>query len=58
MRDPPGDRKSLVEAQDHLIDLFIQHDEASRAGDRQRLNELNLQIDRARLQRDDLRRDN
>lgn len=55
MEDPPGDRNRLMEAQDHLIELFIQHDEASRAGDQRRLNELNRQIDRARLQRDDLR---
>ncbi len=54
--DPLGDRGRLIAAQDDLIDLFIQHDEASRAGDLQRVNQLNLQIKRARLHRDDLRR--
>jgi hypothetical protein len=54
MRAPQSDRNRLLEVQDHLIDLFIQHDEASRAGDRRRVEELHLQIDKARLHQDAL----
>ena len=49
-------RDSFLEAQDRLIDLFVQHDEASRAEDWGRVHKLKTKIAAARLHRDEIRR--
>jgi hypothetical protein len=51
----PYKRTKLTEAQDRLINLLVQHDEASRAEDWRRLKTLNRQIDAARAQHHVLR---
>jgi hypothetical protein len=54
----PSDRAArLVEAQNQLSTLLVEHDEASRAGDWQRVATLRLEIDTARTRRDQLRAD-
>lgn len=50
------DSRSLTEAQDRLIDLLVQYDEAIRAEDWQRVDTLNTQIEAARADRDAIRR--
>lgn len=51
----PYDRTKLTEAQDRLINLLVQHDEASRAEDWRRLKALDRQIDTARAHHNALR---
>ncbi|HYM72705.1 MAG TPA: hypothetical protein VET89_06960 [Stellaceae bacterium] len=46
----------MTEAQDRLIDLLVQYDEAIRAEDWQRVDTLNTQIEAARADRDAIRR--
>jgi hypothetical protein len=43
-----ADRAKLREAQDHLINLLVQQDEAHRAEDWRRWNALEKQLDAAR----------
>jgi hypothetical protein len=49
-------RRALVtEIQDRLIELYVQQDEARRTEDR-RAHELQVEIDKATAQREDIRR--
>ena len=51
-----ADRTKLTEAQDHLINLLVQQDEAHRAEDWRRLKALEKHLDAARIvHRDALR---
>jgi hypothetical protein len=43
-----ADRAKLIEAQEHLINLLVEQDEAHRAEDWRRLNALEQQLDIAR----------
>jgi hypothetical protein len=49
------EREALIEAQDRLIDLFVQHDEASRTEDSRRVQTLKAAIDDAIRRRDQIR---
>jgi hypothetical protein len=49
-------RALVTEIQDRLIELYVQQDEASRAEDRDRARELQVEIDKARAQREEIRR--
>jgi len=51
----PYDHNAFIEAQDTLINLLVQHDEASRAEDWRLLRALERQIETARLRCDELR---
>jgi uncharacterized protein (DUF2236 family) len=44
----PQQRERLVEMQDRLIDLFVQHDEAKNAQDWERVRALQTEIDTLR----------
>jgi hypothetical protein len=50
------ERALFVEIQDLLLDLFVQHDEASRAEDWSRVRALETEIDDAMVRRDEIRR--
>ena len=51
-----SEKRALVtEIQDHLIELYVQQDEARRAEDRDRARELEIEIDKARAQREEIR---
>ncbi len=52
----PGEREHLIEAQDQLLHLFIQYDEAIKAKDPRRKSALELQIAAAKARRDKIRR--
>lgn len=52
----PYDPERLIEAQDRLIDLFVQQDEARKAEDLPRMVALESEIDGATLHRNSLRR--
>jgi hypothetical protein len=54
--DAPDQRERLIEAQNQLLNLFVQHDEAVKANDPRRRNALELQIESALARRDRLRR--
>jgi hypothetical protein len=45
----------LIETQDRLIDLFVQHDEARRAEDWGRVEALKIEIADAMARRDEIR---
>jgi hypothetical protein len=49
------DRTNLIEAQDRLINLLVQQDEAQRAEDWRRVNALDKQIAAARAHHDAMR---
>ena len=46
----------VTEIEDRLIELYVQQDEARRTDDRDRAHELQMEIDRAAAQREDIRR--
>jgi hypothetical protein len=48
-------RALVTEIQDRLIELYVQQDEARRTEDR-RAHELQVEIDKATAQREDIRR--
>jgi molybdenum-dependent DNA-binding transcriptional regulator ModE len=51
-----SERRALVtEIEDRLIELYVQQDEARRREDRDRAHELQMEIDRAAAQREDIR---
>jgi hypothetical protein len=52
----PEERTLLTDMQDRLIDLFVQRDEAVRAADRLRVQDLQSQIEDAQEQVDAIRR--
>jgi hypothetical protein len=52
----PKERALLTDMQDRLIELFVQRDEAVRAADRLRLQDLQSQIEDAQEQVDAIRR--
>jgi hypothetical protein len=52
----PDDHVRLAAAQDQLVDLLVQQDEASRVKDWPLVGALEKQIDAARTRRDKLRR--
>jgi hypothetical protein len=52
----PDDRARLTEAQELLLDLLVQQDEASQLKDWPRVSALEKQIDAARARRDALPR--
>ena len=49
-------RALVMEIQDHLIDLYVQQDEARREHDPDRARELQVEIDKATTQREEIRR--
>jgi hypothetical protein len=52
-----SERRTLVtEIQDRLIELYVQQDEARRTEDRGRQHELQVEIDKATAQREQIRR--
>ena len=52
-----SERRALViKIADRLIELYVQQDEARRTEDRDRAHELQMGIDRAAAQREDIRR--
>ena len=52
-----SERRALVtEIEDVLIELCVEQDEARRTEDRDRVHELQMEIDRATAQREDIRR--
>jgi molybdenum-dependent DNA-binding transcriptional regulator ModE len=52
-----SERRTLVtEIQDRLIELYVQQDEARRTEDRDREHELQVEIDKATAQREEIRR--
>ena len=52
-----SERRALVtEIEDRLIELYVEQDEARRTEDRDRAHELQMEIDRATAQREDIRR--
>ena len=52
-----SERRALVtEIQDRLIELYVQQVEARRTEDRDRERELQVEIDKATAQREELRR--
>jgi molybdenum-dependent DNA-binding transcriptional regulator ModE len=48
-------RAPVTEIQDRLIELYVQQDEARRADDRDRARELQVEIDKAAAQREEIR---
>jgi hypothetical protein len=50
----PEQREFLIEALDRLIDLFVQHDEATRIGDWGRVDALEIEIADATASRDEI----
>jgi hypothetical protein len=54
---PTSERRALVtEIQDRLIELYVQQDDARRTEDLDSAHELQVEIDKARAQREDIRR--
>ena len=52
-----SERRTLVtEIQDRLFELYVQQDEARRTEDRDREHELQVEIDKATAQREEIRR--
>ena len=52
-----SDKRALVaEIEDRLIELYVGQDEAMRADDRDLARELQVEIDQARAQREEIRR--
>jgi hypothetical protein len=52
-----SERCALVtEIQDRLLELYVQQDEARRAEDRDRAHALQVEIDKAAAQREEIRR--
>lgn len=52
-----SERSALVtEIEDRLIELHVQQDEARRTENRDRSHELQMEIDRAAAEREDIRR--
>ena len=52
-----SDKRALVaEIEDRLIELYVGQDEAMRAEDRDLARELQVEIDQARAQREEIRR--
>ncbi|HKM71562.1 MAG TPA: hypothetical protein VJX94_16155 [Stellaceae bacterium] len=52
-----SERRALVtEIEDRLIELYVEQDEARRTEDRDRAHELQMEIDGATAQREDIRR--
>jgi hypothetical protein len=49
-------RALVTEIQDRLIDLYVQQDEARREHDPDRTRELQVEIDKATAQREEIRR--
>ena len=49
-------RALVTEIQDRLIDLYVQQDEARRENDPDRARELQVEIDKATAQREEIRR--
>jgi molybdenum-dependent DNA-binding transcriptional regulator ModE len=49
-------RAPVTDIQDRLIELYVQQDEARRADDRDRARELQVEIDKAAAQRQEIRR--
>ena len=49
-------RALVTEIQDRLIDLYVQQDEARRENDPDRARELQVEVDRATAQREEIRR--
>ena len=49
-------RDVLIEAQDQLIDLLVQHDEASRAEDWVRVDTLKTEIANAAVRQNEIRK--
>jgi molybdenum-dependent DNA-binding transcriptional regulator ModE len=49
-------RALVTEIQDRLIELYVQQDEARRSEDRDRAQELQVEIDKATAQREEIRR--
>jgi molybdenum-dependent DNA-binding transcriptional regulator ModE len=49
-------RAPVTEIQDRLIELYVQQDEARRGDDRDRARELQVEIDKAAAQREEIRR--
>jgi hypothetical protein len=54
----PHDPARLIEAQDRLIDLLVQQDEARKAEDLPRMAALETEIGAATTHRDELRQNN
>jgi hypothetical protein len=52
----PAERALVTEIQDRLIELYVQQDEARRAEDRDRARELEVEIEKAAAQREQIRR--
>ena len=50
------DRALVTELQDRLIELYVQQDEAARTKGRDRGHELQVEIDKAIAQREEIRR--
>ena len=50
------ERALVTEIGDRLIELYVQQDEARRAEDRDRARELQIEIDTATAQREEIRR--
>jgi hypothetical protein len=46
----------VTETQDRLIELYVQQDEARRTEDRDRAHDLQVEIDKAATQREEIRR--
>ena len=49
-------RALVMQIQDRLIDLYVQQDEARRAHDSDRARELQIEIDKATTEREEIRR--
>jgi molybdenum-dependent DNA-binding transcriptional regulator ModE len=49
-------RALVTEIQDRLIELYVQQDEARREHDPDRAQELQVEIDKATVQREEIRR--
>jgi molybdenum-dependent DNA-binding transcriptional regulator ModE len=49
------ERALVTEIQDRLIELYVQRDEARRAEDRDRAHELEVEIEKAAAQREEIR---
>jgi len=49
-------RALVTEIEDRLIKLYVRQDEATRAEDRDLARELQVEIDQARAQREEIRR--
>ena len=52
---PPPKSALVTQIEDRLIELYAQPDEARRAENRDRARELEIEIDQARAQREEIR---